>query len=187
MSRQRQHFRFYLYIVLPAISVAILLQTDRTSINAYFFAISLFAGFHLLLREKKELENNFILYHIYLGISIFLYKIFISQTPEFLGTTSIVAFDDLGFFAQMADDDIVVPYDWTEERETMHQFAIFYRAFYPFPIRTPLNIITVNILWTMLTPFYAKKLIYQLNRSMIGAFNDACLPKTLYSALVLYF
>ncbi len=34
---------------------------------------------------------------------------------------------------------------------------------------------------------WVQKLIYQLNRSMIGAFNDACLPKALYSALVLYF
>ncbi len=126
--------------------------------------MALFAGVHLLLREKQELRNNFILYHIYLGVSIMLYKIFITQTPEFLGTTSVVAFDDLGFFAQMADDDIVVPYDWTEERETIHQFAIFYRAFYPFPIRTPLNIIIVNILWTMLMPYYSKKLIYQLTK-----------------------
>lgn len=189
MSRHRNRIFFFLYFVLPTVSVAVLLSTDRTSINSYAFAMALFAGVHLLLREKQELRNNFILYHIYLGVSIMLYKIFITQTPEFMGTTSVVPFDDLGFFAQMADDDIVVPYDWSEERKAIHQFAIFYRSIYPFPIRTPLNIIIVNILWTMLTPYYAKKLIYQLTSNEKAArlafILTAICPYTTYFGCIL--
>ena len=191
MSTAAVKHKYYLYILLPLIAIAVLYRVEKTTIFSYGYTMLLFFAFHVISKERKELDRNFVIFHYYLTHAIVLFCIFRYQIPEYLGMTGPeggIGTDDCRFYAQVVGGKGVF-YDIRVSLFEIHNFSAFLRLTYPFEVSSPLNLVTFNLLGVCFLPYYVKKLTYEILKDEKVANRAAILtllcPFTTYFGCIL--
>ena len=156
-----------LYVLLPPLAIAVILRVDPTSLFSYGYTLLFFFLFHLLIREKQELNRNFIYFHYYLAVSIALFCYFRYHIPEYLGMTGPeggIGTDDCRFYAQLTQGKGIL-YSIQTSLTRLHPFTLYLKFLYPFELHTPLNIVIFNLTGICFLPYYTRKLLFEV-------FND---------------
>ena len=149
------------------VSLAVLFNVDKSSIISYCYTLGIFFFFHVLTKERKELDRNFIFFHYYLANAILLFFIFRYQIPDYMGLTGPeggIGTDDCRYYAQLVHGKDIY-YKIHVDVYDLYNFSSFLQITYPFTVHTPLNIVIFNLLGVCFLPYYTKKLIFEL-------FND---------------
>jgi hypothetical protein len=148
-----------IFLCLLAISFA-----DTTSFLSYGYALILLMASSFFICPKDERKDLYSVYHIYFFIAILFYAILKYQFPEYMGLNGGEGrMDDNRFYAQLVDGK--VSYFYIVSVDDKMPYVLLLKWLYPFPINTPLNILSVSVIFTAYLPLFARRLAILLTDS----------------------
>lgn len=114
---------------------------------------------YLLFKNIYRSVNKTFLFYVLLSIVYYFLNLLV--VPDFYGFTGgfKVGTDDLKYFTQIKDESVLLKNTLSYGvLSHTHQFSIFLKILYPFPIYSPLQIITFNCLGITLIPILGKRI-----------------------------